>query len=44
MIRALSVAKEKLQNAGIKTLDWEPYKSMEMLGIIVSPTALIFYI
>ena len=36
MIRALKTAKESLQAAGIKVVDWEPYKSMEMLEIIVS--------
>jgi len=35
MKRALKVANDKLKVAGIKVVDWEPYKSMEMLEIIV---------
>lgn len=37
MNRVLKNAKEKLQAAGIKVIDWEPYKSMEILQLIVSP-------
>ena len=36
IIRALQTAKDTLQAAGVKVVDWEPYKSMEMLEIIVS--------
>lgn len=35
MKRALQVAKSKLEAAGIKVVDWEPYKSEEALEIIV---------
>jgi hypothetical protein len=35
MNRAMKKAKETLQVAGIKVVDWEPYKSMEMMEIIV---------
>ena len=35
MNRVLKSAKEKLQAAGIKVVDWEPYKSMEILQLIV---------
>jgi len=41
MTRALKEAKEKLQKAGIKVIDWEPYKSMEILEIIVRNPALV---
>lgn len=36
MTRALKTAKENLQAAGIKVIKWEPYKSMEILQLIVS--------
>jgi len=35
MTRALKAAKGKLEQAGIKVIDWEPYKSMEILETIV---------
>lgn len=36
MNRAMTKAKQSLEKAGIKVVDWEPYKSLEMLEIIVS--------
>lgn len=36
MTRALKNAKDSLQVAGVKVVDWEPYKSMEILQLIVS--------
>lgn len=36
MNRVLKNAKEKLQAAGIKVIDWEPYKSMEILQLIIT--------
>lgn len=35
MTRALKKAKAKLQAGGIKVIDWEPFKSMEILQLIV---------
>ncbi|KAG4430759.1 hypothetical protein IFR05_013760 [Cadophora sp. M221] len=36
MTRALKNAKAKLQAGGIKVVDWEPFKSMEILQLIVT--------
>ncbi|KAH9222070.1 fatty-acid amide hydrolase [Leptodontidium sp. 2 PMI_412] len=36
MTRALKKAKAKLQAGGIKVIDWEPFKSMEILQLIVT--------
>ncbi|RDW87885.1 hypothetical protein BP5796_03579 [Coleophoma crateriformis] len=36
MMRALKGAKESLEAAGVRVIDWEPYKSLEMLEIIVT--------
>jgi hypothetical protein len=36
MQRALRLTKYKLQAAGIKVVDWKPYRSEEALEVIVS--------
>lgn len=36
MRRALKTVESKLKAAGVRTVTWEPYKSMEILEIIVS--------
>lgn len=39
--RALRMAKEKLQAAGVKVVDWEPYKHQRGWEIIVSAANLV---
>lgn len=36
MLRALKTAKQSLQAAGVKVIDWEPYKSLEILQLIIT--------
>lgn len=36
MTRVLKAAKQSLEASGLKVVDWEPYKSLEILQLTVS--------
>lgn len=37
MIRALQLAEERLVAAGIKVVEWKPYRHQEIFDLLVSP-------